>query len=1547
MAAAVKEVAARAAPSDIVVPVFNGHDALVRSLDALARHTPARHRIWLVDDASTDPRIVPLLRAFARERGGVRVIENDANLGFVGAVNAALAQATNDVVVLNADAEVTPGWIEGLERCRDSSPAIGIVCPFSNNATLLSLGALDALFEPGRPDAIAACVASAGTPTYPRIPTAVGFCMLVTRALLDRAGPLDPAYGRGYGEENDLSMRAHDLGFEIACCDDVYVHHAGAASFGEVQALEGAREQNRRLLERRWPAYTPGVSAWMRSNPLRPAMERINARCERERLPGRPRVLHVTHAFDSHGGVEQHIRAMIEALKDQVAFNVLVPRGYAGWSDLSQVRAAPHLRVSCLNRELVTPGVHVLEFRASVRDACVERAVAQFLEGAYDVVHFHSPLNWNTLRLPLIARESGASVVLGIHDMSWMCADYNMVGRDARPCGKSVARGTDAGCVECLRGKSFTLAPAAGGGLADFIEERFAAASAAMQAADAIACPSQFMARRIAAAFGEAIARKVRVIGHGVHALPRIYRPVERPILTVAYVGRFSPQKGAHHFLEAARRLEGERIVFEAFGQVDERVRETARNLGVKLHGDYTVPQLADKLRGIDLVVIPTPLEESFCLTLDEVHALGIPVAAARAGAIPERIRDGENGFLFEPGDVNGLARLLVRLRDDRRGLAEAAARIAARRPKTLEENAAEYLELYRGLAALPSRSSGAPHASVPRHFLPFPRQRSRTPLGGDDYDRWLAAVPARAGADAIAMPVLAMADDVRRLNAAIARADGEWIVLMQAGDLMADDACAIFADAARRHPAAVLTYGDEDACSVRGERYAPLFKPDFSPELLRHRPYVAGACAIRRDRCLAMGGLRLAGWLGVIDFALRLAAEENTALVGHARGIVVHRLDTNLAELESAEFRRRMNELVAERLRRAGGEPMRLAAAGGAPAMWSHQPPSGAAITFHVRCDGAAQEAAACLDALVPGVAARIAEVIVDAAGQHAAELAGMLQRHGCRAPLRVVAKRGGEALAQAFEHAASDWVAVVDAKLRAFTPGWLERLEQGVAGRFTAGIAPDVTGADGGRLPGAWVLGGGAWSVAGPAPSGGGDDALDALYCSPREVSCLSPALSIWRRDAVKAPGVTAQLREAGRFDIAQLCLEVRERGHDLLARPFVAAQFAPAAPSSAPTMAAETEVPQDAAWMRGRWATRLEDDPYFHPALALTTPRVAIAPRFSERKDALRICAFPFDRWGSGEMRVRQPCRALERAGLAEVAMMDTHEHGHAPNALEWSRLGARTLLAHNFFHDYQLVALEEYARAGEALRVLGIDDLLTELPPGNPYAATIYPDIGKRIARALASCDRLVVSTPALAEAYGRGIETHVIRNALDEQVWSGLTNRPRDGKRPRIGWAGAHQHLGDLALIEKAVAATHREVDWVFFGMCPPSLRRHAVEFHDIVPVADYPSALASLGLDAAVAPLVDNAFNRAKSDLKILEYGILGIGVIASPVGAYRETPVRFAETADAWVDAVRAVAADRGKSRAQGHALREWVLTHGTLAQMLPSWRLALEREG
>jgi hypothetical protein len=500
------------------------------------------------------------------------------------------------------------------------------------------------------------------------------------------------------------------------------------------------------------------------------------------------------------------------------------------------------------------------------------------------------------------------------------------------------------------------------------------------------------------------------------------------------------------------------------------------------------------------------------------------------------------------------------------------------------------------------------------------------------------------------------------------------------------------------------------------------------------------------------------------------------------------------------------------------------------------------------------------------------------------------------------------------------------------------------------TAAIGAGVIDAGGRRVGAGDITGGGPWAVAGAPPPALGDDALSAIYSNARDVACVSPYVSLWNRGIVAADSALAEAGEAGAFDLAHLCLRSRERGFAVMARPIIAAQLGTAALPDFPLHGGDG-VPSDVIWMRRRWRDALARDPFHHPMLALGGPQAVPAARFPtpRRPDMPRICAFPFDRWASGEMRVRQPCRALEQAGLAETLFMGTHESGHAPNYLEWARLGADTLFAHNFFHDYQLLSLAEIARSSKSLRVLGMDDLLTALPPGNPYARTSYPDLAQRIAKAVSMCDRLVVSTPDLAQAYGRGAaQVIVIPNALDPAAWSGLGNQPRGGERPRVGWAGARQHLDDLRLLEPVVAATAHEIDWVFFGMCPPELRRHAREVHEMVPISRYPAKLASLGLDAAVAPLVDHPFNRAKSALKVLEYGVLGIPAIASDIGEYRRTPALLVrESADAWIDAIRSLVVSREHARERGFVLRDWVRANGMLSSTLATWRRALGREG
>ena len=89
--------------------------------------------------------------------------------------------------------------------------------------------------------------------------------------------------------------------------------------------------------------------------------------------------------------------------------------------------------------------------------------------------------------------------------------------------------------------------------------------------------------------------------------------------------------------------------------------------------------EVAPWLRAMDIFVLPS-LSESFPNALLEAMACGCAVVASRVGGTPELVTDGEDGLLFEAGDVAGLAAGLARLAGDaelRRRLGSAAARRA------------------------------------------------------------------------------------------------------------------------------------------------------------------------------------------------------------------------------------------------------------------------------------------------------------------------------------------------------------------------------------------------------------------------------------------------------------------------------------------------------------------------------------------------------------------------------------------------------------------------------------------------------------------------------------------------------------------------------------------------------------------------------------------------------------------------------------------------------------------------------------------------------
>jgi GT2 family glycosyltransferase/glycosyltransferase involved in cell wall biosynthesis len=1600
---------------EILLPVFNAFEDVVACLDSLLACTDPAHAIVLLDDASPDPRIRTHAEQFAARNPQLVYDRAPHNLGFVGNINRALHRSGQDVVVLNSDTVVTPGWLDAIARCRDSAAAIGIVCPLSNNATILSVPQFNAdhqLPAGMTAEEMAAQVEVCSRRDYPRIPTAVGFCMLITRRTINRLGGLDPAFGKGYGEECDYSMRAWRAGIEIACCDDAYVFHRGKASFGDGAAISGSRKQNEELLNRRWPGYAGAVQAFCADNPLRRLQEMLVARLARMADPDAavlPHVLQITHRFSSTAGVEEHIRDISSGLAAQLRFSILCPDLQSGrWADFSEQQKAGVSRVVHWHPRRDDASTCVFGFPITLELEQAANNLSRFLNGSdLQVVHFHHFANWQNFHLPAIAKRQGRKVIISLHDYHLLCPNYNLLLPSLKRCGQPVLDLEQEICRKCL---GSVIQPAGTALGPSYSAQRQELVREALQAADVIIAPSEFVRALFIRAFGAAIGRRIRVILHGIPGYPQAPYRADANRLRVAYIGNLNAPKGAQVLIETARQLREAPISFVVHGSVDQQFVAELKALGVEMSGAYRREQLSDRLANTDAVVILSVWDETFCMTVGDAQSAGVPVIAPRAGGISERIRDGENGFLYEPGDAHALQALLRRLDQARERLDCVREELKQHPPKHLGQMLSEYQALYLELAgplrtgAMPTANHGQVEQAGFVQEFNFPGNTDA--LGDNAYGDWFAlrrrqyaktlAYAVRAPCTRVHWLVLADAsnhawversiasiracanfesritvlasaffpgdgaaevcrsqEELNALIAGICAGDVDWIAFLPAGDQVAPDLAAGLSGLMTQDSELDAVYVDEDRATLWEQHYAPFFKPAIDRFWLMSSPYTGRFGLCRRQR---LGVLDIPWqWLSMAAYAVLTAIllQRGARAIGHLPGIHHHALDIPGNRLD--DWLENGACVLHRQLARQGIQGRididRRHGYYRALSLDSRKP--GISVVV------AAADLALlgqCLNAIFLHTDYPDFEVLAVLVGQQDKQaVQGFIAR---RLPLTLFEIPSAESHAAALQYGSTRagkeiLVLLSDATLVA-TASWLDEIALCFSESDVGLVGGRIVSPQHNLQAGGLYLGCGANGVARFAYV---QQQHSLLRASPREFSALP-------RDCI---GVRKSLlAELGGLDShfghehwpVDLGLRARHAAYRVCWTPSFALVSL-----GIPSMLARC-APADLAALEAnernlffsRWRQELSSDFAYNTCLSVDPAHGDIPD--VESAAALRAIApdqplisgvmvFPFDAWGSGQYRARQPAQALAAAGKARVRMMGNHDCGLAAAPPEVWRFAPASLLLHNFLHDYQLDALARYRKHCDGLLVFGMDDLLSDIPTYNPYHRTIYADIKIRLANALALCDRLVVTTDYLAGQLQSLIQDiRVIPNYLDAGTWN--VQAPEIGfrkrRRLRVGWAGANQHLGDLNLLAPVVRATFHEVDWIFFGLCPPDIAPYASEIHDMVSFERYPQRLADLAFDLALAPLADNPFNRAKSNLRLLEYGILGTPVICSDIEPYRGAPVvRLPEQPDLWIDAIRDYAKNPERVQADGRALENWVRRHWMLQEHLPEWSEAL----
>ena len=227
---------------DVVVCVHNALEYVQRCLESVLSRSTVKFRVVIVNDGSDQP-TTDWLRGLSSRVDRVDLVETHGPIGYTRAANLGLRATQADrVVLLNSDTIVPRLWLEGLLECMASDDKIGIVGPLSNAATWQSVPervdksggwAVNALPQGYNVDEFAELVLGISERQFPRVPFLNGFCLLISRAVIDQIGYLDEeSFPRGYGEENDYCIRAHDASFLLAIADHCFVYHAKSKSFG-------------------------------------------------------------------------------------------------------------------------------------------------------------------------------------------------------------------------------------------------------------------------------------------------------------------------------------------------------------------------------------------------------------------------------------------------------------------------------------------------------------------------------------------------------------------------------------------------------------------------------------------------------------------------------------------------------------------------------------------------------------------------------------------------------------------------------------------------------------------------------------------------------------------------------------------------------------------------------------------------------------------------------------------------------------------------------------------------------------------------------------------------------------------------------------------------------------------------------------------------------------------------------------------------------------------------------------------------------------------
>lgn len=605
-------------PVDVIVPIYNGYEYLVKLLPELLR-TKMQVTYILIDDNSTDGRILPLLQQFAQQHHSVILLQNEQNLGFVGTVNRGLEASTHHVALVNTDTELPEKWLERLMSPILEDNTVASTTPFTNSGTIFSFPEFvqnNAIYE-GMCEEDVDAVFSHVRPMYQNVPTGMGFCMGMNRKALDEIGGLDQkAFGRGFGEENDWCLRAKAKGYHDVQVENLFVYHKHGGSFASAEK-EKLIADHMNILYQRYPMYEHDVTKYVKEDPQKQLrlLIQLLLNCHSKKT-----ILYVIN--DWGGGSERYFSMQREKQiqKGKGVFSLCYSK-QKGYYELDY--ADQHLEQKYYVERVID--LAALSKWFSLEEIIINQLTLypQLEQTLQDIIE--------------VKKAHQAKLTMLFHDYYAICPSYNLTQKDGSFCKDEI--GTK--CQKCY--EEWMFAKQMG---CDSVNQWRMWWKALLEQCDEVRCFSQDTLKRVKNVYGCDLA--YTLVPHQVDYLCQIDKRAKTTnVLNIGILGGLSAHKGGRVVQQMLCEVEKQ--------QLPARIVLVGYPDGIKLQqseklivtGAYEATELPALVYqyDVDIVFIPSIWPETFSYTAEEAMQMHLPLVSFDLGAPAERIACYDRGM--------------------------------------------------------------------------------------------------------------------------------------------------------------------------------------------------------------------------------------------------------------------------------------------------------------------------------------------------------------------------------------------------------------------------------------------------------------------------------------------------------------------------------------------------------------------------------------------------------------------------------------------------------------------------------------------------------------------------------------------------------------------------------------------------------------------------------------------------------------------------------------------------------------------------------------